>query len=81
MLRILRETGGRAVSVSDESLLLEARRGSQEEGVDLSPEGGAGLAAAAALRQSGELLPDERVVVFNTGAGWLYRDPVDLPPG
>jgi threonine synthase len=81
MLRILRETGGGAVAVDDDHLLSEARRGSQEEGVDLSPEGGAALAAAQALRRSGELLPDERIVVFNTGAGWLYRDPADLPPG
>jgi threonine synthase len=81
MLRILRETRGGAVSVSDDSLVTEARRGSEEEGLDLSPEGGAALAAIAALRQSGELLPDERIVVFNTGAGWLYRNPGDLPPG
>jgi threonine synthase len=81
MLRILRETGGGAVSVSDDSLVAEARRGSEEEGLDLSPEGGAALAAIAALRQSGDLLPDERIVVFNTGAGWLYRNPADLPPG
>jgi threonine synthase len=81
MLRILRETGGGAVSVSDDSLVAEARRGSEEEGLDLSPEGGAALAAIAALRRLGELLPDERIVVFNTGAGWLYRNPADLPPG
>ena len=24
--------------------------------------------------------PEDRVVAFNTGAGWLYRDPGDLPP-
>jgi threonine synthase len=81
MLRILRETGGGAVSVSDDRLVSEARRGSEEEGVDLSPEGGAALAAVSALQQAGELSSGERIVVFNTGAGWLYRDPADLPPG
>jgi threonine synthase len=81
MLRILRETGGGAVSVSDDRLVSEARRGSEEEGVDLSPEGGAALAAVSALQQAGELSFEERIVVFNTGAGWLYRDPADLPPG
>jgi threonine synthase len=81
MLRILRETGGGAVSVSDDHLVSEARRGSEEEGVDLSPEGGAALAAVSALQQAGELSSGERIVVFNTGAGWLYRDPADLPPG
>jgi len=48
--------------------------------VDLSPEGGAALAAAGALRASGVLGPEDRVVAFNTGAGWLYREPGDLPP-
>jgi threonine synthase len=43
------------------------------EGIDASPEGGAALAGAVALKASGTLGPEERVVVFNTGAGWLYR--------
>lgn len=80
MLRILRETGGGAVAVDDPDLEREAREGTREEGVDLSPEGGAALAAAGALRASGVLTPEDRVVAFNTGAGWLYRDPGDLPP-
>ena len=80
MLRILRETGGGAVAVDDADLVREAEAGTQEEGVDLSPEGGAALAAAGALRASGVLGPEDRVVAFNTGAGWLYRDPGGLPP-
>jgi threonine synthase len=80
MLRILRETGGGAVAVDDADLVQEAGAGTREEGVDLSPEGGAALAAAGALRASGVLSPEDMVVAFNTGAGWLYRDPGDLPP-
>jgi len=80
MLRILRETGGGAVAVDDADLVREAGAGTREEGVDLSPEGGAALAAAGALRASGVLGPQDRVVAFNTGAGWLYRDPGELPP-
>jgi threonine synthase len=79
MLRALRESGGGAIAIADETLLAEARRVTAEEGVDLSPEGGAAIAAAAALAARGELLPDHQVVVFNTGAGWLYRDPHQLP--
>ncbi|HEY8105705.1 MAG TPA: threonine synthase, partial [Gemmatimonadales bacterium] len=73
MLRAIRETGGGAVAVTDECLAEEARAGSAREGVDLSPEGGATLAAAGELRRRGVLRPDHRVVLFNTGAGWLYR--------
>lgn len=80
MLRILRETGGGAVAVADAELELEAREATREEGIDFSPEGGATLAAARALLERGALQPDDRVVVFNTGAGWLYRDPAGLPP-
>jgi threonine synthase len=47
---------------------------SRMEGLDLAPEGGAAFAAAAELRRRGALRADERVVLFNTGAGWLYRD-------
>jgi len=41
--------------------------------VDLSPEGGATVAGAAELRRRGTLGAEDRVVLFNTGAGWLYR--------
>ncbi len=81
ILRALRESGGDAIAVTDEDLTEEARRGSREEGIDLSPEGGAGLAAARILRERGTLGPESRVIVFNTGAGWLYRPSGDLPPG
>jgi threonine synthase len=74
MLRAIRESEGGAVAVSDELLDRYAREISRREGLDLSPEGGATLAAAAELRRRGALREDERVVLFNTGAGWLYRD-------
>lgn len=73
MLNALRETGGGAVAVSDEELAEAARRFSTMEGLDLSPEGGATFAALRRLLAAGQVLPHERVVLFNTGAGWLYR--------
>jgi threonine synthase len=73
MLRILRETRGGAVAVDDAALAAAAARVTAEEGIDLSPEGGAVMAAAELLRARGELRREERVIVFNTGAGWLYR--------
>lgn len=81
MLRALRESGGGAVAVPDEVLVAEAERVAREEGIDMSPEGGAAIAGAALLRRQGLLAPDDRVVVFNTGAGWLYREPAGLPDG
>jgi threonine synthase len=78
MLRALRESGGGAVAVSDEDLAAAAERGSRLEGIDLCPEGGAAIAAARVLLRRGVLGADERIVLFNTGAGWLYREPAQL---
>ncbi len=73
MLRALRETGGGAVAVSDAALSAAARELQTVEGVDAAPEGGAALAGAVELKRRGVIRSGERVVVFNTGAGWLYR--------
>jgi threonine synthase len=73
MLRALRESGGGAVAVSDDALTAAARELQTVEGIDAAPEGGAAWAAALELRRTSAIRPGERVVVFNTGAGWLYR--------
>ena len=79
MLRALRESGGGAAAVSDEDLVVEAAGGARLEGIDFAPEGGAALAALRQLLAGGGVLASERVVVFNTGAGWLYREDPNLP--
>ena len=73
MLTALRESGGGAIAVSDEALTAGARELQVEEGIDAAPEGGATLAAARGLLATGAIRPGETVVLFNTGAGWLYR--------
>ena len=80
MLRALRESGGGAVAVEDAELASEAEIATRETGVDFAPEGGAALAGARTLLARGAIQPTERVVIFNTGAGWLYRDSGGLPP-
>lgn len=73
MLAALRESGGGAIAVSEAALSAAASGATARTGIDFSPEGGAALAAAERLRQDGVIRPEDRVVVFNTGAGWLYR--------
>lgn len=73
MLRALRETDGGAVAVSDEALCAGQRELALTEGIDASPEGGATVAALAELIRRGRISRDDAVVLFNTGAGWLYR--------
>jgi threonine synthase len=79
ILQALRESGGGAIAVTDDDLAGTAARRAATEGVDLSPEGGAALAAARIARERGWIRPDDRTIAFNTGAGWLYRSPGDLP--
>lgn len=72
MLRALRESGGAALAIDDAELAAAAAEIAKREGLSVAPEGGAALAAARVLREQGVLRADEKVVVFNTGAGWLY---------
>ena len=81
MLHALRESGGGAVAVDDAELTADAASGSRLEGIDFAPEGGAAISAARTLAAAGVLGADEQVVLFNTGAGWLYRDPSELLRG
>jgi threonine synthase len=72
ILRDLRESNGAAVAVSDEEILEAQRKMAELEGVFAAPEGAATLAALAHLVKSELVQPDERVVLFNTGAGIKY---------
>lgn len=73
MLRALRESQGGAVAVPDDDLAAAARELQTAAGIDAAPEGGAALAGARVLATRGALRRGERIVLFNTGAGWLYR--------
>jgi len=73
MLRAMRETNGGAVAVSDDQLCAAQGELAAREAIDASPEGGATLAALEHYVERGEIRRDESVVLFNTGAGWLYR--------
>jgi threonine synthase len=72
ILRAVRESGGRAVAVSEEEIADGARLISTLEGIFAAPEGGATLAAVLKLRERGEVRDDETVVLFNTGTGLKY---------
>lgn len=73
ILSALRESGGGAVSVTDAALTDGATQLMRVEGIDAAPEGGATLAGARELLRRGAIQPRDCVVLFNTGAGWLYR--------
>ncbi len=74
MLEILRESEGVALSFSDEHILASLKDWAKYEGIFLSPEGAAATVAYDHLLASGYLEPEDRVVLFNTGAGLKYTD-------
>jgi threonine synthase len=74
VLRAVRESGGTAVTVSDEQMVAAVRTLASLEGVFAAPEGGATLAALAGLLDTGEVLKSERVVLLNTGSALKYLD-------
>jgi len=49
----------------------------RREGIFAAPEGGACVPALRKLLDRGKIKPDERVVLFNTGAGIKYLDAFD----
>jgi threonine synthase len=74
MLEILRESGGLAVALRDEEILASLKDWARNEGIFLCPEGAAATAAYDHLLKMGYLKPEDRVVLFNTGAGLKYTD-------
>jgi threonine synthase len=74
ILRAVRESGGTAYTVTDESILSDMQELAREDGLFACPEGAATYGALKAMVRDGLVRPDERVVLFNTGAGLKYVD-------
>jgi threonine synthase len=79
ILRALRATQGWAVSVPDEETLAFMRWVNSREGLFLSPEGAATVAAVRRMVREGQLDGTSRVVVFNTATGLRYPHLIDAP--
>jgi threonine synthase len=74
MLDILRRSGGGAVAVSDEEMIAATREIGSAEGIFCAPEGAACLPALRTLISRGLVKENERIVLFNTGAGIKYLE-------
>jgi threonine synthase len=74
ILDIVRQSGGLVLDFTDEQILASLLDWTRNEGLLLSPEGAAATAAYDHLLASGWLSPEDRVVIFNTGAGLKYAD-------
>ena len=74
ILQALRESGGGAITVSEEEILSDMRAVASLEGMFVCPEGAALSAALRKLLADGTLSPDESILLLNTGSGLKYLD-------
>src|SRR6187397_3529434 len=76
ILRAVRESGGFAIAVPDETITAALDEMAREEGLLLCPEGAATYAAYKQSLADGRIRPDEQAVLFNCATGLKYP----LPP-
>ena len=75
ILRALRESGGMAAAVQEDTIVRVRRELSTLEGLDVEPTSAVAFAALLDLRTSGSIPADARVLVAVTGAGWKEPQP------
>ena len=72
ILEYIRESNGTAISVSDKEITQSQRRLARTEGIFSCPEGAATVAALEKLTKRESVLPEETIILFNTGSGLKY---------
>jgi threonine synthase len=80
VLEAIYATGGTAVAVGDDEIIVSQLELGRHEGTFVCPEGAALYAAAKNLREKGWIRGDDTVVLLNTGAGIKYPDTPHAPP-
>ena len=75
ILRAVRESGGFAIAVDDDSISAGLEEVSQKEGLLLCPEGAATYAAYKASFEKGLISASDQVVLYNCATGLKYEMP------
>jgi threonine synthase len=76
ILDAVRNSGGTAIAVEERAIPYWMHVASSLEGVPLCPESAACVGALESLLVTGWIKPDERVVIFNTGAAQKYVEAI-----
>jgi threonine synthase len=81
ILDAIRASGGTAIAVEERRLSEWLRLAASLEGIPVCPEAAACFGALETLTARGWIKPDERVVIFNTGAAQKYVEAIraDFP--
>jgi len=75
-LRAIRESGGLAISVSDEEIVSAQRDLASMEGIGVEPASAASIAGLRKLVLGGRIDADERIVCITTGN--ILKDPTEV---
>lgn len=78
ILRVLRETNGAAISISDEEMSTALKEIARHEGMLVAPEGAALWQAFKKLKATDRIKPGERVLMINTGSGYKYLENIEI---
>ena len=81
ILDAITESGGTAVAVAEQSITTWMSQATATEGISICPETGACFAAVQQCLDDATISPDDKIVVFNTGASQKYSEAIasDLP--
>jgi threonine synthase len=81
MLDAIRASGGMAIAGDERRIVEWMRRSMSLEGISVCPETAICFDCLETLCAFGRIGPDEKVIVFNTGAAQKYVEavPLDLP--
>ena len=80
MLRVLRDTRGGALAVSEKAIQEAQRLVARTEGIWTAPESAALVAALSLMKEGGEVGRDLEIMLIFTGAGLKYAPPpLDVP--
>lgn len=70
--KVLRESSGSAISVSEEEIIRGVKEIASTEGMLVAPEGAALLPALKKLLNAGKIRRGEKILLLNTGSGYKY---------
>lgn len=78
ILKVLRESKGTALTISDEEMSIALKEIARHEGMLIAPEGAALWQAYKKLKATGWVKSEEKVLLINTGSGYKYLENINI---
>ncbi len=74
IMQVLHESGGFAISVTEQELMEGVKLFAKKEGLFIAPEGGALLPAVNKAIANKWINPEDKILLLNTGSGYKYAE-------